>query len=52
MQIVGFNHSPFENAIAELNCVTEDLYKVLPFFILLLRNNLTLWASDKVKGQY
>ena len=46
MQIVGLDRSPFENAIAELDSVTEDSYKDSTFSILLLRNNLTLWTSD------
>ena len=36
----------FEDAIAELDSVTEDVYKDATLIMQLLRDNLTLWTSD------
>merc|ERR1712244_148548 len=36
----------FEDAIAELDHVSEDSYKDSTFIMQLLRDNLTLWTSD------
>jgi len=38
--------SAFEDAIAELDNVTEDSYKDSTLIMQLLRDNLTLWTSD------
>ena len=37
----------FEDAIAELDSVTEDVYKDSTLIMQLLRDNLTLWTSDE-----
>ena len=37
----------FEDAIAELDSVTEDVYKDATLIMQLLRDNLTLWTSDE-----
>merc|ERR1711977_415579 len=37
----------FEDAIAELDNVTEDSYKDSTLIMQLLRDNLTLWTSDQ-----
>jgi len=39
--------SAFEDAIAELDNVTEDSYKDSTLIMQLLRDNLTLWTSDQ-----
>jgi len=39
--------SAFEEAIAELDNVTEDSYKDSTLIMQLLRDNLTLWTSDQ-----
>merc|ERR1712075_22267 len=36
----------FEDAIAELDSVSEDSYKDSTLIMQLLRDNLTLWTSD------
>ena len=38
--------SAFEDAIAELDNVTEDSYKDSTLIMQLLRDNLTLWTSE------
>ena len=40
----------FEDAIAELDSVTEDVYKDATLIMQLLRDNLTLWTSDDQGG--
>lgn len=40
----------FEDAIAELDSVTEDVYKDATLIMQLLRDNLTLWTSDDRGG--
>lgn len=42
--------SAFEDAIAELDNVTEDSYKDSTLIMQLLRDNLTLWTSDQEEG--
>ena len=37
----------FEDAIAELDNVSEDSYKDSTLIMQLLRDNLTLWTSDQ-----
>merc|ERR1712037_18542 len=39
--------SAFEDAIAELDNVSEDSYKDSTLIMQLLRDNLTLWTSDE-----
>merc|ERR1712037_192043 len=41
----------FEDAIAELDNVSEDSYKDSTLIMQLLRDNLTLWTSDQEGGQ-
>jgi 14-3-3 protein epsilon len=41
----------FEDAIAELDNVSEDSYKDSTLIMQLLRDNLTLWTSDQDGGQ-
>merc|ERR1712083_1232238 len=41
----------FEDAIAELDNVTEDSYKDSTLIMQLLRDNLTLWTSDGEGGE-
>merc|ERR1739845_269306 len=40
----------FEDAIAELDNVSEESYKDSTLIMQLLRDNLTLWTSDQVGG--
>merc|ERR1719389_1006619 len=40
----------FEDAIAELDNVSEDSYKDSTLIMQLLRDNLTLWTSDEGEG--
>merc|ERR1712049_23494 len=40
----------FEDAIAELDNVSEDSYKYSSLIMQLLRDNLTLWTSDQEGG--
>jgi len=40
----------FEDAIAELDNVSEDSYKDSTLIMQLLRDNLTLWTSDESEG--
>merc|ERR1712050_201663 len=40
----------FEDAIAELDNVAEDSYKDSTLIMQLLRDNLTLWTSDREGG--
>merc|ERR1712138_390747 len=40
----------FEDAIAELDSVSEDSYKDSTLIMQLLRDNLTLWTSDEGEG--
>merc|ERR1712098_741327 len=40
-------HTAFEDAIAELDNVSEDSYKDSTLIMQLLRDNLTLWTSDQ-----
>merc|ERR1712037_876429 len=42
--------SAFEDAIAELDNVSEDSYKDSTLIMQLLRDNLTLWTSDQEGG--
>merc|ERR1711982_195399 len=42
--------SAFEEAIAELDNVSEDSYKDSTLITQLLRDNLTLWTSDQEGG--
>jgi len=39
----------FEDAIAELDNVSEDSYKDSTLIMQLLRDNLTLWTSDEAE---
>merc|ERR1711965_585431 len=41
----------FEDAIAELDNVAEDTYKDSTLIMQLLRDNLTLWTSDREGGE-
>merc|ERR1712088_312675 len=41
----------FEDAIAELDNVSEDSYKDSTLITQLLRDNLTLWTSEGEEGQ-
>merc|ERR1712024_13154 len=41
----------FEDAIAELDSVSEDSYKDSTLIMQLLRDNLTLWTSDQEGGE-
>ena len=41
----------FEDAIAELDNVSEDSYKDSTLIMQLLRDNLTLWTSDQDADQ-
>merc|ERR1712045_313942 len=41
----------FEDAIAELDNVSEDSYKDSTLIMQLLRDNLTLWTSDQEPGE-
>merc|ERR1712226_570409 len=41
----------FEDAIAELDNVAEDSYKDSTLIMQLLRDNLTLWTSDREGGE-
>merc|ERR1711862_150605 len=41
----------FEDAIAELDNVSEDSYKDSTLIMQLLRDNLTLWTSDQEEGE-
>merc|ERR1712062_205906 len=41
----------FEDAIAELDNVSEDSYKDSTLIMQLLRDNLTLWTSDQEPGK-
>ena len=41
----------FEDAIAELDNVSEDSYKDSTLIMQLLRDNLTLWTSDAADDQ-
>merc|ERR1711979_95796 len=41
----------FEDAIAELDNVAEDSYKDSTLIMQLLRDNLTLWTSDREAGE-
>merc|ERR1712144_198070 len=41
----------FEDAIAELDNVSEDSYKDSTLIMQLLRDNLPLWTSDQEQGQ-
>merc|ERR1739842_257783 len=41
----------FEDAIAELDNVSEESYKDSTLIMQLLRDNLTLWTSDQEGGQ-
>mmetsp|Transcript_10722 Transcript_10722/g.9136 ORF Transcript_10722/g.9136 Transcript_10722/m.9136 type:complete len:142 (-) Transcript_10722:235-660(-) len=41
----------FEDAIAELDNVSEDSYKDSTLIMQLLRDNLTLWTSDQDGGE-
>merc|ERR1712037_311174 len=43
--------SAFEEAIAELDNVSEDSYKDSTLIMQLLRDNLTLWTSDQEGGE-
>merc|ERR1719436_997093 len=40
----------FEEAIAELDNVSEESYKDSTLIMQLLRDNLTLWTSDQEEG--
>ena len=40
----------FEDAIAELDNVSEDSYKDSTLIMQLLRDNLTLWTSDEAES--
>jgi len=41
----------FEDAIAELDNVSEDSYKDSTLIMQLLRDNLTLWTSNGEEGE-
>jgi 14-3-3 protein epsilon len=43
--------SAFEDAISELDNVSEDTYKDSTLIMQLLRDNLTLWTSDSTAEQ-
>ncbi len=40
----------FDDAIAELDTLSEESYKDSTLIMQLLRDNLTLWTSDQVEG--
>ncbi len=40
----------FDDAIAELDTLSEDSYKDSTLIMQLLRDNLTLWTSDQAEG--
>ena len=42
----------FEDAIAELDNVSEESYKDSTLIMQLLRDNLTLWTSDEALDQW
>jgi len=50
--VFGWTHviPPVQNAIAELDNVSEDSYKDSTLIMQLLRDNLTLWTSDQEGG--
>ena len=43
--------SAFDDAIAELDTLSEDSYKDATLIMQLLRDNLTLWTSDAGGGE-
>eukprot|EP00968_Pinguiococcus_pyrenoidosus_P016421 scaffold1590_cov239-Pinguiococcus_pyrenoidosus.AAC.13 len=43
--------SAFDEAIAELDTLSEESYKDSTLIMQLLRDNLTLWTSDQEDGQ-
>ena len=42
----------FDDAIAELDTLSEDSYKDSTLIMQLLRDNLTLWTSDLQEGNF
>ena len=44
--------SAFDEAIAELDTLSEDSYKDSTLIMQLLRDNLTLWTADAPQGQW
>jgi 14-3-3 protein epsilon len=44
--------SAFDDAIAELDTLSEDSYKDATLIMQLLRDNLTLWTSDQNEGEH
>lgn len=42
----------FDDAIAELDTLSEESYKDSTLIMQLLRDNLTLWTSDLQEGKY
>ncbi len=40
----------FDDAIAELDTLSEESYKDSTLIMQLLRDNLTLWTSDQAEG--
>ena len=42
----------FDDAIAELDTLSEDSYKDATLIMQLLRDNLTLWTSDQNEGDH
>merc|ERR1711959_535321 len=50
-EVLGNPEEAFEDAIAELDSVSEDSYKDSTLIMQLLRDNLTLWTSDGEAGE-
>ena len=44
--ILNIIHKAFDDAIAELDTLSEESYKDSTLVMQLLRDNLTLWTSD------
>ncbi|CAB1340422.1 unnamed protein product [Coregonus sp. 'balchen'] len=48
---LALNFSAFDDAIAELDTLSEDSYKDSTLIMQLLRDNLTLWTSDNAADE-
>ena len=44
--------SAFDDAIAELDTLSEESYKDSTLIMQLLRDNLTLWTSDMIECEF